>query len=354
MLVAYPGAQGLDVFGPAEVFGTAARHKGPVPYDVRLASVGGGPIRATSGIPIMTEDLRRLKPRRSDTVLVVGGDDAAVRAALADQALVRWVARAARVAGRVGSVCSGAFVLAQAGVLDGRRAATHWSACARLAAFRPRVAVDAESIFVRDGHVWTSAGVTAGIDLALAMVEEDCGRAWSDRVAAQLVVYVRRPGFQSQFSEALVAQKAESDSLARALEKMRSGMSGRLDVRGFARAAGMSLRTLHRRCRAELGATPAKVLERVRVERARLLLGTTDLAAKQVSGRVGLDNPARLTRAFRRTLGVTPRDYAALFGAASRPRRATGGRPKTAASGRRGGGGGGPDRRRPTPGATRR
>jgi len=346
VLIGYDGAQGLDVFGPAEAFGTAARRGAPAGYDVRLASVGGGPIRATSGIPIVTEDLLTLTPRQSDTVLVVGGGEAAIRAAIATRPLVRWVARAARLVRRVGSVCSGAFVLAQAGILDGRRAATHWSACARLTAFRPQITVDAQSIFVRDGHVWTSAGVTAGIDLALAMIEEDCGRDWADRIAAQLVVYVRRPGFQSQFSDALIAQRAGSGSLAGALEKVRANLAGRVDLPAFSRAAGMSLRTLHRRCLQELGATPAKVLERLRVERARLLLGTTELGAKQVSGRVGLENPARLTRAFRRTLGVTPRDYAAVFGTAART--------KTFASARRGGGGGGPGRRRPTRGAARR
>jgi transcriptional regulator GlxA family with amidase domain len=316
VLVAFDGAQGLDIFGPAEVFAAAARAGALPRYEVRLASVGGRAIRATSGIPLVTEDLRRIAPRRTDTVLVVGGEDSALRIALASTALERWIKRASPIVRRIGSVCSGAFVLAQAGILDGRRAATHWSVCQRLAAFRPEVTVEANAIFVRDGKVWTSAGVTAGIDLALALVEEDCGRGIADAVAARLVVYVRRPGFQAQFSDTLTAQAAASSTLGRALEKARSSSTRPLDVVGFARAAGMSVRTLHRSCRRELGTTPAKLLERLRAEHARLLLSTTALGTKAVAARTGFENPARMTRAFRRTLGVTPRDYRLVFGRA--------------------------------------
>jgi transcriptional regulator GlxA family with amidase domain len=315
VIIAFEGAQGLDVLGPAEVFGAAARFGRRAGYTVEVASPGGGTIRATSGVAIGTRDLLRLSPRRSDTVLVAGGDEAGVRGALASRPLVRWLARAARVVRRVGSVCSGAFVLAKAGILDGRRAATHWSACRLLAERWPRVNVDADAIFVRDGRVWTSAGVTTGIDMALAMVEQDCGREQADTVAARLVVYARRPGFQAQFSEALVAQRAASGGLARALDEVRAAPARPLDVEGLARAAGMSLRTLHRRCRAELRTTPAKLLERLRAEHARLLLGTTDLGTKAIAARAGFDNPERMARAFRRTLGVTPRDYRLVFGA---------------------------------------
>jgi transcriptional regulator GlxA family with amidase domain len=170
--------------------------------------------------------------------------------------------------------------------------------------------------------VWTSAGVTAGIDLALAMVDEDHGRALADEVAAHLVVYARRPGFQAQFSEVLVAQTAASASLARAIEGLRANPGRIGDVAQLARASGMSVRTLHRRCAAELRTTPAKLLERLRAEHARLLLGTTTLGTESIATRVGFASAARMTRAFRRTLGVTPREYRLRFGSPSRAQKA--------------------------------
>ena len=211
-------------------------------------------------------------------------------------------------------MCSGAFVLAQTGVLDGRRAATHWSACSRLARFRPQVEVDANAIFVRDGRVWTSAGVTAGIDMALAMVEEDHGRRVADALAAHLVLYARRPGFQSQFSEDLVAQRAGSDPLAGALAWARANLRADVTTTVLARRAGMSLRSLHRHCAVELGTTPAKLVEKLRLERARTLLATTSLGTKAVAERAGFGTPGRMARVFKRSLGVSPSDYAVLHG----------------------------------------
>ncbi|HYQ28919.1 MAG TPA: helix-turn-helix domain-containing protein [Polyangiaceae bacterium] len=313
ILVGFDGAQGLDVFGPAEVFAAANRSLGRSEYRVVLAAVGGGRVRSTSGIGVRAQALERLVPRRQDTVLVVGGERQAIRAAIASAPLRRWLTRAARCVRRFGSVCSGAFVLAAAGLLDGRRAATHWSVCRELSLFRPQISVDADAIFVRDGSVWTSAGVTTGIDMALALVEEDCGRGVADSAAARLVVYARRPGFQSQFSETLIAQSESSDSLARGLELIRRRPTAKLSVIELAHAVGMSVRSLHRRCREEFGATPAKLIERLRTENARLLISTTPLEAKVVAARSGFENPARMARAFRRTLGMSPRAYRALF-----------------------------------------
>ncbi|HTA88935.1 MAG TPA: DJ-1/PfpI family protein, partial [Polyangiaceae bacterium] len=255
LLIAFEGSQGLDVFGPAEAFSAANRSAGSEKYQVVLASLGGKRVRATSGIELVTRALERITPRRTDTVLVVGGEEAAIVAAMRSAALVQWLQRAARVVRRIGSVCSGAFVLARAGILDGRRAATHWSVCEQLRAFRPEVTVDADAIFVQDGKVWTSAGVTTGIDMSLALIEEDCGRKIADSAAARLVVYARRPGFQSQFSDALLTQTSADDALQRALELARKNPARRLDVVELARAAGLSLRTLHRRCRDEMGMT---------------------------------------------------------------------------------------------------
>jgi transcriptional regulator GlxA family with amidase domain len=316
ILVAFDGAQGLDVFGPAEVFASAARRLGRPVYEVVLTAVDGGAIRATSGITLTTRALAGLRPRPRDTVLVVGGEEHAIRDAAGSAPLVAWLTRAAGVVRRIGSVCSGAFILARAGLLDGRRAATHWSACDRLAAFRPAVTVDREAIFVRDGGVWTSAGVTTGIDMALAMVEADHGRGVADEIAARLVLYARRPGFQSQFSDALVAQTAASDPLAPAIEWARANLRSRsIDVPRLARRAAMSVRTLHRRCVEQLGTTPAKLVEKLRVEEARTLLATTTLGTKTIAARCGFGSAPRMARAFERAIGLSPREYRARFAA---------------------------------------
>ncbi len=314
VLVAFDGAQGLDVMGPAEVFAGAERHLEVPGYEVVVASVGGGQIRATSGVRLLVRELRRVRPRRTDTVLVVGGNDRAMQRAVFDDALVDWVTRAARTAKRIGSVCAGAFVLARAGILDGKRAATHWSACRRLAAYRPQVSVDPNAIFVQDGRVWTSAGVTTGIDMSLAIVEEDFGAAVADAIAARFVLYLRRPGFQSQFSEELVAQREASEPLADLLAWARTNLRGPLGATRLARRAGMSVRTFHRRCAEQLGTTPAKLVEALRVEVARTLLTTTAMGTKAVAAKAGFGSPARMARVFKRTLGVGPSEYAALHG----------------------------------------
>ncbi|HET7542477.1 MAG TPA: DJ-1/PfpI family protein [Polyangiaceae bacterium] len=315
VLVGFDGLHGLDLFGPAEVFAAANRCLGRSEYQVLLAASGGGRLRATSGIELRARALERITPRRQDTVLVVGGEQPAIRAALATAQLTRWLQRAARRVRRLGSVCSGAFVLANAGVLDGRRAATHWSVCRELAHYRPQITVDADAIFVQDGNVWTSAGVSTGIDMALALVEQDCGRAVADSAAARLVVYARRPGCQAQFSETLIAQHEASDSLARGLELIRKSPEAKLSVLELAHAVGMSVRSLHRHCQQEFATTPAKLIERLRTENARLLLKTTPLEAKRVAARAGFENSARMARAFQRTLGMSPRAYRALFAA---------------------------------------
>jgi transcriptional regulator GlxA family with amidase domain len=312
VLVGFEQAQGLDVFGPAEVFAYAARDGAN--YRVVLASPAGGEIKATSGIPLVSTALASITPRPSDTVLAVGGDARAVQKATQNRHVIAWLVRAASVVRRIGSVCSGAFLLARAGILDGRRAATHWSDCQALKAQRPQVDVDSSAIFVKDGNVWTSAGVTAGIDLALALVEEDHGHDLAARIAARLVVYARRPGYQSQFSEALVAQTLPHSTLSEALDALRERPGRFPDIVSLARKAGLSLRTLHRRCQQELDVTPAKLVERVRAEHAKLLLTTTGLGTKTVAARAGFDSPVRMARAFQRTFGVSPREFRRTFG----------------------------------------
>jgi transcriptional regulator GlxA family with amidase domain len=315
IVIVYDGVQTLDAAGPAEVFATADRRRQPQRphYELVYASIGGGDRTTSSSMVIRTRDLRRVAPRPTDIALVAGADEPLVRAAAADAALLRWLRRAAPVVRRLASVCSGAFVLAAAGLLDGRRAATHWLGAEVLAREHPAVCVDKNAIFVRDGNVWTSAGITTGIDMALAIVEEDHGRALADAIAAWMVLYVRRPGFQSQFSAALVAQTEASDPFGAAIAWARAHLD-EADVERFAQRAGMSLRTLHRRCLDRLATTPAKLLDKLRVEYARTLLATSDLAVKELAEDCGFGNPARMKRAFERELGMSPRDYRVVHG----------------------------------------
>lgn len=314
LVVAFEGVQTLDVTGPAEVFATAARLAGRALYRVEIVAVGGGLRETSSGLRLATRDLSQVRPQSSDIVIVAGGSEEPMRVALADEALAAWLRRAAKTAQIMASVCSGAFLLAGAGLLDGRRAATHWSACERLARAFPRVSVDANAIFVTDGKLWTSAGVTTGIDMALAMVERAHGPALADAIAAQLVLYVRRPGFQSQFSEALVTQTGRADSLAPAIAWARANLD-RVDVESLARRAGLSLRTLHRRCLETLSTTPARLIEKLRVERARSLLESRDVPSKTLAQSCGFGGTARMNRAFQRELGLLPRAYRVLHAA---------------------------------------
>lgn len=318
LLVGFDGADGLDLFGPAEVFYGAGRRLGAPTYNVVVAAIGGGTIELTSGVSVTARELAVIRPGPDDTVLVVGGDDRAMDEAASNAALVRWLARAGQVVRRIGSICDGALIVARTGVLDGRRVATHWSTCDRLARLYPAIKVDREAIFVRDGRVWTSAGVTTGIDMALAMVEEDHGRRLADSVAAHLVLYARRPGFQSQFSEELVAQTSTSDPFGPVVAWLRANLRGSLDVPKLARKAGMSVRSLHRHCVQELDTTPAKLVEKLRVERARTLLATTQLGTKIIAARCGFGTAPRMARAFERSLGVAPTAYRTMSAAAVR------------------------------------
>jgi transcriptional regulator GlxA family with amidase domain len=310
VIIGFEGVQSLDVTGPAEVFTGASRGAGLPVYRIVIASSRGGSCTTSCGLTVRTADLRRIRPGPRDTVLVAGGQGS--RQAAGDPVLLGWLRRAARVCHRVTSVCSGAFVLAAAGLLDGKRAATHWAACDALARQFPAVTVDRNAIFVRDGAVWTSAGVTTGIDMALAIVEDDLGRALADTIAAHLVLYIRRPGFQSQFSAELVAQTA-GDALGPAIAWTRANLAT-ADVEALARRAGLSVRTLHRRCLAQLATTPARLIEKLRVEHARTLLATSDQPAKVLAARCGFGNPTRMKHAFEREIGIGPREYRVLHG----------------------------------------
>jgi transcriptional regulator GlxA family with amidase domain len=309
-IVVFGGVQTLDATGPAEVFAAARRHGEPV-YRVDFGSLGGGEIVTSSSLRILTRDLARVRLRPDDTIVVAGAAEEDILREVADGSLAAWLARVARTGCRMASVCSGAFLLAEAGILDGKRAATHWLGCEQLAQLYPRVEVDPNAIFVQDGGVWTSAGVTTGIDMALSMVEHDLDRAAADAIAALLVLYVRRPGYQSQFSQALIAQTSGSDPLGPALAWARANLA-KADIEGLARRAGLSVRTLHRRCVEQLGTTPAKLIDKLRIEHARTLLATSELPAKTLAEQCGFGNATRMHRAFQRELGMGPRDYRIL------------------------------------------
>jgi transcriptional regulator GlxA family with amidase domain len=201
--------------------------------------------------------------------------------------------------------------LAAAGLLSRKRVVTHWADCDLLARLFPDLTVDRNAIFVHDGAVWTSAGASAGMDMALAMVEDDHGRSIADKVAARLVLYMRRPGFQSQLSDALVAQTTTSDPLGPAIAWARANLAT-VDIEALAQRAGFSPRTLHRRCLQSLSTTPAKLLDKLRVEHASTLLATTNLSAKSLAAQCGFGNPSRMNRAFERELGITLQAYRQL------------------------------------------
>ena len=312
VLLGFPGAQILDVTGPAEVFSMADRLRGPA-YDVRLVAPGGRPFETSAGI---TLGPRAQLPRQGaiDTLLVAGG--MGVVPALRDRALIDWLQRAAGRARRIASVCNGAFLLAEAGLLDGRRATTHWSAGEELQRRHPQVEVDTDPIFVRDGTVYTSAGVTAGMDLALALVEEDLGRDTALEVARWLVLFLKRPGGQSQFSAQLSSQLAERRPLRELQAWIVEHPDENLSVSALADRACMSERNFARAFRREVGMTPGAYVEAVRIDRARMLLETSDAPVEAVAAECGFGTVETMRRAFARRVRVSPSDYRGRFRAA--------------------------------------
>ena len=310
VILAFDDVQSLDVTGPTEVFSIAGQIARE-PYSVELVAPSAEPIRTNSGLALVPGRAAAAVRGPIDTLLVAGGSG--VRRAVEDERLVRWLRRAAARSRRVASVCTGAFLRAEAGLLDGRRAATHWAACTELGRRYPDVDVDDEAIFVRDGDVWTSAGVTAGIDLALALVEEDLGRAAALEAARWLVMFVRRPGGQSQFSSHLEAQAAEREPLRELQEWMTSHLDADLSVPALAERACMSPRNFARAFAREVGMTPAAYVEALRVEHARLRLESTAQKLEAVACDCGFKTVETMRRAFHRRLGVGPADYRSRF-----------------------------------------
>lgn len=314
-VVACPGVMLLDVTGPCEVFAAA----GPVlrslgrtgGYEVEILATGDVRIETSSGVSLLARSHYTEGRGRIDTLLFAGGPG--VHAAAKDAALLRWLRRAGRRVRRVGSVCTGAFVLAAAGLLDGRRATTHWAFCDRLAREFPAVTVDPDPIFVRDGDVSTSAGVTAGMDLALALVEDDYGRDVATRVARHLVMFIRRPGGQSQFSELLEAQAGDRGPLRDLLGWVAEHPDEDLSVEALAARAHMSSRNFARVFARRVGRTPARFVERVRVDAARRRLEESDAGLEEVAAGCGFGSADAMRRVFLRVVRVTPGDYRKRF-----------------------------------------
>jgi transcriptional regulator GlxA family with amidase domain len=312
-VLAFPAVQLLDVTGPFQVFASAndivAEAGGAPPHVLRVVAKDCKDVMASGGLAVAANPLPRVSTAL-DTLMIAGGPG--VDAASADPALIKWISGRARSARRVASVCTGAFLLAASGVLDGRRAATHWSCCAELARRYPAVRVESDPIFVRDGAIWTSAGVTAGIDLALALVEEDLGRAVALAVARYLVVFLKRPGGQAQFSTALSLQAAE-DRFGALHAWIASHLADDISLPVLARQAGMSERSFSRRYVEATGLTPVHAVERLRVEAARRLLSESRLPVKRISQRCGFGSEETMRRSFLRLLATTPQDYRARF-----------------------------------------
>ncbi|GHG17555.1 GlxA family transcriptional regulator [Streptomyces zaomyceticus] len=312
LVVLFDDVQSLDVTGPLEVFAGAGRAAGdPAAYTIRTASLDGGPVRTHSGLRLLPDTtLAEAVADGAPHTLVVPGGEGTRRPA---PALIDWLRTHAPDAGRLVSVCTGALLLAEAGLLDGHRATTHWVACDHLARCYPRVEVDPDPIFVRDGRLSTSAGVTAGIDLALALVEEDLGRDAALTVARHLVVFLRRPGNQAQFSAQLAAQTARREPLRDLQQWITEHPEGDLSVETLAARARLSPRHFARAFRVETGTTPGRYVDRVRLEHARRLLEETSRGVEEVARAAGYGTSETMRRAFTKALGTAPADYRRRF-----------------------------------------
>jgi transcriptional regulator GlxA family with amidase domain len=309
-ILALPGVQLLDVSGPLDVFAEANVQAARKIYELLVVGAERE-VRSSSGVRVLVDQLIGQRGTPFDTVLVAGRPNAAE--ASTDRRTIAWLCREARAARRYGSVCTGAFVLAEAGLLSNRRVTTHWAVSDELARRFPSLRVDADAIHVRDGKVRTAAGVTAGLDLALALVQEDLGRDLAMRVAAQLVMFFRRPGGQLQFSRRGEAVPVGRSALQEVQRWVAAEPAAEHSVSCLAQRVGMSARHFSRLFRREVGMTPARWVELARVSAARTLLEQGHIAPKQVAGLCGFANADTLRRAFSRHLGVSPSQYRKLY-----------------------------------------
>ncbi|TQS40098.1 GlxA family transcriptional regulator [Cryptosporangium phraense] len=308
LFVLFDGLQSIDVSGPLEVFAGANRRPTGPHYDIVTASLGGEPVTSSGGLRLMP-DVDLADAPVPHTLVVPGGHGTRKP----DPSLIAWLRERAGSAERLVSVCTGALLLAEAGLLSGRRVTSHWSVCGALARRYPDITVDPDPIFVRDGALSTSAGVTAGIDLALALVEEDLGRKTALTIARHLVMFLRRPGNQAQFSTQLSAQLADQPRLREVQVWIADHPAEDLSVEALARRANLSPRQFARAFTAEVGESPGRYVDAVRLETARRLLEESDDGVEQVGRRSGYGTTEAMRRAFVRTLGVSPGEYRRRF-----------------------------------------
>jgi transcriptional regulator GlxA family with amidase domain len=304
-ILTFPRSQVLDVTGPAMVFEAGNDALGKVHYKILILSAQGGTVQTSSAVALVTKSIKEVPPGSIDTLLIAGGDECGLQELVADDSVRRWTVKASKSARRFGSVCSGAFALAQFGLLQNKRVTTHWSQCARLAERWPDVKVEKNALFVNDGVLWTSAGVTTGIDMSLEMVAADLGNTVAHAIAKRLVLYARRPGYQSQFSPVLDAQCHADAPFASLIHWMRENLAQQLDVPRLAEKVMMSERTFLRRFTQSTGETPAHLVETLRLDRTRTLLAT-GISLKDIAAQTGYSTSAQLSRAFERRFGLTP------------------------------------------------
>jgi transcriptional regulator GlxA family with amidase domain len=310
IMLVYDGFELLDLSGPTSVFNAANSISKKSLYAISVLSEGGGAIRSSCGIETGTQPLTN-GVRPNSTVLVVGAEGQDILNALKRDALLRFLSTSAGRAMRCGSVCSGAFVLAASGVLKGRNAATHWAGCQKLQTWYPDIFVDADALYVIDGSIWTSAGVTTGIDIALAMIEADLVAELKNKIARHLVVYAHRPGSQTQFSTVLAAQITAGDPFAEVLGWIERNLPNPIKVADMADFAGMTERSFQRKFSDTLRMPPARYLKIARLEMARQLLAAQK-PVKTIFREVGFASEAAFRTAFRAYVGTTPTHYAAM------------------------------------------
>lgn len=321
MMLGYDGVQILDITGPLEIIASANElDLSPAPYAVELIGERKGLMQTTMGLPLIASrgfaQVSDAELALLHTFMVSGGNG--TQRMLGDRAFMAFVARAVRLAPRVASVCSGAAILAATGALDGRRATTHWAAAPVIARIFPKIRMEPDAIHVRDGKFWTSAGITAGMDLALALVEEDLGHDVALRIARRHVLYMMRPGGQAQFSAELAAQAAPKGKTARALSHIHDNLSGDLSLPTLSLACGMSPRSLQRAFLSEHGVSPAAYVARARLDAARRKMSERTAKIERVAAQCGFASGEVLRRHFHRALGVSPSEYRARFLTAKR------------------------------------
>jgi len=315
-IVVFPNFLLLDATGPVQVFSSAndeAIDAGlPAPYRVRIAAPGGGAVVSSSGVSLLAEPLPEVGLEQA-TLIVSGGRVRDLPSETTDGATLDWIRVASRAVARCCAVCTGAFVLARAGLLDGRRVVTHWQDVEALQAEHPSLQVQDNAIHVLDGKFYTSAGISAGMDLALSLVEEDLGRGRALAVAKRLVLFLKRPGGQRQFSAELLAQSLDDGVHARLSDWLKPRLRQELRIEDMAEACALSVRTLHRRLRDEADLTPAQLLARLRMESACRMLERPGVSVKQAARDCGFGSEYNLRRAFSSQLGVLPSEYQARF-----------------------------------------